>query len=178
MFRYFLALILCCVAPIAAQAINQGPITVPDSWTQAKSNPNYAFRIDSYKLGKEQHQSLSLMDLQAYETGDYDKAVVELVDSAVVKEINPIFDVSPDGSSVVFQVVARAGGGLLDSVIFMTIPDAKDIQDMVLNNIFSDGVSKKEQDLYKITDIDFEAKKNSNIATLSYKNQDKELQVA
>lgn len=177
MYRYFLALILCCVAPIAAHAIHKGPITVPDSWTQAKSNPNYAFRIDSYQLGKEKHQSLSLMDLQAYATGDYDKAVVELVDSEVVKTINPIFDVSPDGSSVVFQVVARAGGGLLDSVIFMTIPDAKDIQDMVLNNIFSDGVSKKEQDLYKITDIDFEAKKNRNVATLSYKNKNKKLQV-
>lgn len=163
--------LICCVS-FEAKALE-----VPDSWIRAESNPNYAFRIDSYQLGKEHHTSLSLMDLARYEKGDYDKAVVELVDSEVIESISPVFDVSPDGETVVFQVVARAGGGLLDSVIFMTIPDARSIQDLVLNNIFSDGVSKEEQEIYKITDIDFKSKQNRDIATLSYQSKDSKLKV-
>ncbi len=154
-------------------------VDVPQGWVRAKSNPNYAFLENNYQLGEDTYKTLSLMDLKLYEQGDYDKAVVDLVDSAVVSSINPVYDVSPDGSSVVFQVVARAGGGLLDSVIFMHIPESKKIQDLVLNNIFTDGISKKsEAEIYKLTDIAFKREKNTDLAVLSYKNGNEILDVS
>ena len=165
--------LLCLCVFLPAQALE-----IPKNWTQTKSNPNYAYRIDSYEFAGQKQQSLSLMDLEAYSRGDYDDAVVDLVDSNLVSEINPKLDVSPNGESVIFQVVARAGGGLLDSVIFMNIPEAGTIRDLVLNNIFSDGISKKKQEeIYKLTDIKFKQEQNRSLATLSYATADSQASV-
>ncbi len=152
---------------------------LPKGWVRAKSNPNYAFLENNYSLGEDSYKTLSLMDLNLYAQGEYDKAIVELVDSAVVSSISPTYDVSPDASSVVFQVIARAGGGLLDSVIFMHIPESKKIKDLVLNNIFSDGISKKtEKEIYKLTNIQFKEEKNTDLVILGYQNQNETVSVS
>lgn len=156
-------------------------VELPDGWIRANSNPDYAFLESRYSLGEDNYITLSLMDLKLYAQGDYDKAVVELVDSSVISSVSPTYDVSPDASSVIFQVLAQAGGGLLDSVIFMHIPESKKIQDLVLNNIFTDGISKKsesEKDIYKLTNIQFKEEKNTNLVTLSYQNQNDKLDVS
>jgi hypothetical protein len=78
-------------------------------------------------------------------------------------------------------VLAQAGGGLLDSVIFMHIPESKKIRDLVLNNIFTDGISKKsenEKDIYKLTNIQFKEEKNTNLVILSYQSQDDKIDVS
>ncbi len=171
-------IIVLCLLILSISAAN-ALVELPKGWIRAKSNPDYAFLENSYSLGEDSYKTLSLMDLKLYEQGEYDKAVVDLVDSSVISSVSPTYDVSPDASSVVFQVIARAGGGLLDSVIFMHIPESKKIKDLVLNNIFTDGISKKtENEIYKLTNIQFKEEKNTDLVVLSYQNANDRVDVS
>ncbi len=171
-------IIVLCLLVLSISAAS-ALVELPKGWVRAKSNPDYAFLENNYSLGEDNYKTLSLMDLKLYEQGEYDKAVVELVDSSVISSVSPTYDVSPDASSVVFQVIARAGGGLLDSVIFMHIPESKKIKDLVLNNIFTDGISKKnENEIYKLTNIQFKKEKNTHLVMLSYQNSKDHIDVS
>lgn len=143
-------------------------IPLPEGWTLAKSNANYAFKSYSYEKNGKKYQTLSLMDTNLYAQGKTSEAVVDLVNSTVISEINPVYDVAPDASAVVFQVVASAGGALLDSVIFMHIPEGKTIRELVLNNIFSDGIYKSDKDVSKLEDIQFKESKQGTVVELKY----------
>lgn len=155
--------VFSCLLCFAARAA-----TLPEGWTRAKSNPNYAFKSSSYEKNGKKYQTLSLMDTNLYAQGKVSEAVVDLVNSSIISEINPVYDVAPDSSAVVFQVVASAGGALLDSVVFMRIPEGKAIKELVLNNIFSDGIYKSEEDISSLQDICFMNTKHGTIVKLAY----------